>query len=449
MTNKLEMVYNKEDKTSLGFLDDEKVLYEDQQRAMDELKSFLEGGNNVHVLSGYAGTGKTFTVDLFGEMCNELGFNVYYTASTNKAAKVMAEMTGKGASTIHSLMKLTVKSDYNSGKEVLVSNTKGRGVEIINPAVIVVDEASMVNMELLAHITKHNVKLLFVGDPKQLPPVGETVSPAFNLDYPMSTLDIIKRQALGNPIISLATKFREGMDTGEVPHISSLFSDADTKQGVRVIDRAGFNTLIERAFTSERYKEVGINFARVIAWRNITVMGYNNLVRKAIGYGGDPTVGEVYVANTAIINTDSFDNELILPNESPITITSVLPQTMYNIDCYLITCEECDESIFMVKDMLQYKQVLDAVAVEAKAFGSAGKDSLKKAKWREFFAIKKTLNDIRPQYAVTAHKSQGSTYDIVFIDYGDIAMNQKFSEMMRLMYVALTRAKVQAIITWG
>jgi len=442
-----------------SFLDDlPKRLYPDQEIALDELVSFLHDDHKIHVLTGYAGTGKTFIVDLFGKEAGQLGYYVYYTASTNKAARVLSEMgDGVMTSTIHSLLKLTLKFDYNTGKEVLVSNKKdydnANDEDIEYPAVIVVDEGSMIGVDMMLTIAReatqgNEIKILYVLDDKQALPIGEDFPPVCSQDYPMSYLTEIKRQALGNPIITLATKFREGMDTNTLPVVESCFSESDSKQGVRVVDRATFNKMIVGAYTSDTYRREGVNFCRVIAWRNDVVIGYNRMVRDALGLDDLPQVGEKYVTNSTVVSTDIRDSRVLLKNESEVTIVSAEEQTMYGIDCYLIRIAELGEPLYMLKSLDQYKAVLNNLANEAKSFKAEGDSDKMRAKWREFYAVKKTVCDIRPQYAITSHKSQGSTYDVVFIDYGDLMLNRKTNEMLRLMYVALTRAKTQVIITW-
>ena len=70
----------------------------------------------------------------------------------------------------------------------------------------------------------------------------------------------------------------------------------------------------------------------------------------------------------------------------------------------------------------------------------------KKKEWVDFFSIKETWLDLRPSYASTVHKSQGSTYETTFIDMSDIGKCRIPSDVARMVYVAITRASQQVII---
>ena len=68
-----------------------------------------------------------------------------------------------------------------------------------------------------------------------------------------------------------------------------------------------------------------------------------------------------------------------------------------------------------------------------------------KKQWRDFFEIKDTWLDLRSVYASTVHKSQGSTYETVFIDLADIGKNYIASDVARLLYVATSRASKKVV----
>jgi len=378
-----------------------------------------------------------------------------------------------GASTIHSLMKLRLKDDYNTGEQVLVPSSRFDAKDensdnaIEYPSVIVVDEASMCTLSLFNYLRdNYRGKVLFVGDNKQLPPVGEKESPVFTMGITTSILDIVKRQALGNSILSLATKFREGMDTGIVPHIIQKLNGTE---GIRVVSRCEFRRLIVSAFSSASFKndEDG-EYAKVMAWRNKTAISYNRLIRKeAFGFETDlPMPGEVYICNSAIvkkvIGVDLVETDgVIFKNEDPLTIISSEQVEHMGVTCFKLKVEDYPGDLYMILDQDQYKLQRENLAKIAKGLGYQldrmkdttsleykDKKKEKSKAWFNFFNIAKELSDIRPPYAVTTHKSQGSDYEVGFVDYGDIMLDRDFNEMMRLMYVSITRCKTQCIITW-
>ena len=443
----------------------------DQQVALTEMCEFLDNPNEqIHILVGWAGSGKTTVVKAFSALAKLKGFNIYMTATTNKAAKVMHGMNPtEGAGTIHSLMKLRLKDDYNTGKQVLVASGRydakdeNSNKTLDEPYCIITDEVSMMNSELFDYLLNNITgKLILIGDSKQLPPVGYDESPVFAKGVPTSKLTTIKRQKGGNPIITLATAFREGMDTGIVPFIKNNLKGTD---GVRVVDRFEFRRLIVSAFGSQSYKNFkGSDYAKVLAWRNKTVIEYNRLIRRnAFNFESDlPMPGEVYVCNSAIVRKVENEDTVVFKNEDSVTIIKAdQVEHIHGVACFKLQVEEDPGDFYMILDQNQYKLQRENLANIAKNIGyeldrmkdinSVEYRDKKKAKtkaWFNFFNISKELSDIRPQYAVTIHKSQGSGYNVAFIDYGDVMMNRNFNEMMRLMYVAITRCKIQAIVTW-
>jgi exodeoxyribonuclease-5 len=66
--------------------------------------------------------------------------------------------------------------------------------------------------------------------------------------------------------------------------------------------------------------------------------------------------------------------------------------------------------------------------------------------WRQFWKLKETFHAIRPSYAITSHRSQGSSYQIVFVDRMDIMLNKTRREAFRSLYVACTRARKEVHI---
>ena len=79
--------------------------------------------------------------------------------------------------------------------------------------------------------------------------------------------------------------------------------------------------------------------------------------------------------------------------------------------------------------------------------GNKSMDGQRKKAWAQFFDMKNTYADIRPTYSVTVHKSQGSTFEVAFIDLDDISKNSNALEVARLLYVAMTRASKTVYIT--
>lgn len=182
---------------------------------------------------GYAGTGKTTTIR---HIMDQLGIRseTLFAAYTGKAAMVMRK-TGLPARTIHSLIYEPVAPDSNECEKLskaykletdptlkaqlkqelrekskvhfILRDRENSGLK--QARLLVLDECSMVNDEMLADLLSFNVPMLVLGDPGQLPPIdGEG---ALTRTTPDVMLTEIHRQAKGNPIIDFATRARNGI----------------------------------------------------------------------------------------------------------------------------------------------------------------------------------------------------------------------------------------------
>lgn len=200
-----------------------------QTEAMRLMREFIAGKDEYFTLGGYAGTGKTF---LANEITNEIGGNVLHCAYTGKAALALRDRGVEGATTIHRLIykRYSVSEAHDALSEAELNAkryggawerkldglnaiiNRGEGNFVINPdsavtscKLLFVDEFSMVNEETIADLKLLAKKILFLGDPAQLPPVeGKSpLSPDFFLDE-------VVRQALDNPVLRAATAVREG-----------------------------------------------------------------------------------------------------------------------------------------------------------------------------------------------------------------------------------------------
>ena len=171
-------------------------LNEGQQKATDAFFNFLFTKDKEFNISGSAGTGKTYLMSHFidkiipryYEMCKLMGIKPEYhtvmmTATTNKAAEVLAEITKRPTETIHSFLRLKVMEDYSSGRTTL---TKRRDWKIHENIVLFIDEASMIDSSLYPIIQEGtmNCKIIYVGDHNQLTPVGEKLSPVYKQNTP-------------------------------------------------------------------------------------------------------------------------------------------------------------------------------------------------------------------------------------------------------------------------
>ena len=95
----------------------------------------------------------------------------------------------------------------------------------------------------------------------------------------------------------------------------------------------------------------------------------------------------------------------------------------------------------VLSELVRTAQALQQEKVQAGTRYSKPQDACRRAAWRAFFSFKDRYADLRPPHAGTIHRSQGSTYDIAYLDLTDIGRNTKWYEIAKLLYVGLTRPR--------
>lgn len=412
------------------------MLSPDQEKAKDLFFQFLhDPDHKMMVLTGSAGTGKSYLVDYLIKMAktqievlNSLvdvkrELQVAVTASTNKAARIIGDATGYDAKTIHSYLNIKVVNDFRSGKTVLKKNTN---YQIKENTLVIIDEAGMLDNAMLQMISDStcNCKVLFIGDPDQLVPIFEKDCPVFVKNYLTAELNTVQRQAAGNPIISLAQQLKQTVRTGQ-------FFELPTVPGhIEKLDGPTFKKIVEEAFLAQTYNEQN----KILAWSNERVNDYNQHIRNLFTQNEAPQLGEMLVANSII---KSINGQICIGNDQKIRVDNVEPGQLEGIDGWHITTHDADV-VFMAKN---HKEVL-ALLKQEEAIAKRDKT------WGRFFYIKEVFADLRPLYASTVHKSQGSTYETVFIDLNDIGRCNIANDVARLLYVAVTRAS-QKVYFYG
>lgn len=400
-------------------------LTNDQQAATAAFTHFMTTDETEMVLSGGAGVGKTTLLKHFMELktpaliCKLAGIEPitewHLTATTNKAAEVLSASTGWPTSTVHSFLGLSVFNDYETGR-AKISKTKKFNVK--RNALIVVDEASMVDHQLRKFINEGtiNCKILYVGDHCQLAPVGEDVSPVFVDVDNRSYLNEIVRSQNTPDITRLALQLRETVETGIFNPIHGVPGTID------YLDAAQAEAEIRLHFVDQ--PTLGEN-ARILAFTNNKVVGFNAYIRQARGLPEHLVVGDKVIACNA-----SFAGQGRLRIEQEITVLRVSPSSR----------------IFPVPGVPDF-EVYDldtshgaiVVPVNRHHWQALIKHFKKVADWGNFYMLQEQIADVRPREACTVHKSQGSTYRTVFIDLADIGTCRIASQAARMLYVACSR----------
>ena len=450
------------------------TLNEDQKSAFEILRNFIHDKNddNIYVLKGWAGTGKTYCVSILVRYVldviypNKNWYKIAVTGPTNKSVRVIKKTTGiknprVSFQTIHRLLGLTEKITPDGQQEFV--NQGDFIPQIQKTKLLIIDEVSMLNDDLFHEILRYRdrVKIICMGDPAQIPPVGKPDCIPFREEFydplDIKTIDLkkIMRQKGDNPIIDKSVVIRNNLeddylDTGRENLINRNGEGIEFLNLNKSDVRDSFTSVLSKYFNSEKFKEDS-EYAKIIAWRNKTVETMNNLVRKVI-YGDESMeskilIGEKLIANNPIIEM----NQILFNTNDEFTVerfdikthrtrvegeeailkyyeagVSFLDDDDKKVVYYIDILHEDSESYFHV-----LANKLKKIAIEKR-----GKDK----SWIRYYDFLRRFADVSYAYAITAHKSQGSTYETAFVLEDDIDINLNVVERNRIKYTAFTRS---------
>ena len=417
----------------------------------------------MFLLEGFAGTGKTSTWWSFYENLVLSGkkYFVAVSAPTNKAVGVLEKMAPKKIrasvefATIHSLLGLSAEID-SEGHETF-KPTKRRDKRTLFAAfdIVLIDEASMINNELwellqeaMARYTL--VKVIFMGDSAQLPPVNEEISPVFAHISNRYVLTQIVRYVAAKPIGKLVGVVRDWITGTDKPqsveqilNVIALNSQWNATEDNRVYSLSD-NDWVDGAiahFKSSAYED-DPDYVRCICWTNRAVAYLNNRIRKAV-YGDTEMP---FVESERLISTKPVFvfGELALPTSSEMTVLScrLAEHDEYDYQGYQIKVNEPqkdrDFTLFVIHESVLEQWQARCDILKDKAIKST---LTRKEAWKEYYAHLRISAPVDYAFALTAHRAQGSTFDNVFVSYRDINRNPRLLERHKCLYVALTRAR--------
>jgi len=399
------------------------MLNQQQQQALHEFLAFMaKPDEEIFILEGPAGTGKSYLVqhilDAIPAQIKTIqllspgykGKAIAVTATTNKAVDALRQFV-PDVSTIHSLLGLKVSSDVTTGDNTLVER---RGAGLVENTLIFIDEASFIDSHLLGLIFKRtkNCKYVFIGDPYQLTPVKSTSCPAFQLSGIRVHLTEIVRNK-GNQIEVVSGLLKKAVATGTLEPFKA--------DGVSIflMNPQDFEEKIREEFTHPDWNE---SKAKIIAWTNKTVIEYGKFVNSLFNgvphfIPGNYATVNSYIAN---INGQSY------ATDQTVQITSIEPDLELAVPGSRVILNHQDR-FFLPDDWRLANKVI--------------KDLRATGQYNTINEIEKKWIDLRPAPSCTINKSQGSTYEKVFIDYDDVIKCRQPDLLYRLLYVAVSRAK--------
>jgi len=402
-------------------------LTKDQLTAFEEFQDWLlNSDTQFKTLSGYAGTGKTTLLNSFVKFARSQDIKTAVTATTNKAVKVLRDKIETGVShfwTIHSLLNIR---PVQKGTLEIFQIDKFGSEKLDGYDLVIIDEASMISCDdidgqpsLLTLIKDAcdnypHLKVLFCGDPAQLQPINESVSQCFDFS-PMVLTTIVRHD---DGISNVAQIVRE--NSREVTK-QDLLGVSDEVTGIQRKD-------IPELFEGWHKNPDGV---RVLAWTNKRVKSWNKALRdKCMNNPVEDYVpGDRIIAKSVCFEVDKASpiDRVVMYNSEEAIVQSV-KETSWSYEMHVLTENGRKEKLNVIKPDL------------IKDFNSKLQTLARNKEWKKYWGWKKNFHDIDFCYSLTTHKSQGSTFDTVIIDYNDVRGNRDILNRNQLLYVGITRA---------
>ena len=468
----------------LGALIRENFLHnptKEQEKAISLLSDFLlsREQDSIFLLKGYAGTGKTSLLAALVRTMQQLRLRVMLLAPTGRAAKVLSNYAGAPALTIH-------RKIYRQ-KSITEMDVFQNNINMRQDTLFIVDEASMIANDaheqtmfgtgrllddLMQYVYSCNgCRLLLVGDTAQLPPVGETESPALSRTmlegYGMEVTELcltqVVRQLEESGILWNATMLRSLIQNDDVYAFPKLrgksFPDIKVLPG---------NELIEAL--EQSYRNHGTDGTIVVTRSNKRANIFNNGIRTQIlDYETELSGGDLIMV--AKNNYYWTEREQAANGVAADAMTFIA-----NGDVAIVRRMRNERSFygFRFADVtlcfpdydhreLDVTILLDTLHSESPALTRQQQEKLFNGVWEDYPELtnkrdrmKRLRQDIyynalqiKYAYAVTCHKAQGGQWEHVYIDQGYINEEMLSPDYFRWLYTAITRATEQVyLVNW-
>jgi len=333
---------------------------------------------------------------------------------------------------------------------------------------VLVDEASMIDSTLLQIVLQcantFGTRLVFVGDPAQLPPVGETISPVFSLRRAFTAHlgEVVRHQG---PVLQLASRLRDGRLPCKPPPCMPVL---ETGKGiVGFLDKTTWLKQAKAALKKAADQDEP-DSARILCYTNRSLEYLVPHVRRAIhGEMAEqlPVLpGEVLITRMAVMAPASLNGsdqeeepDMVLGSNTELIVNDVVPETCNLAELRLL--QERDYDLPVINTLIAtvnageqelelrllpplgsrsrnlLDKTLQKLRCEAK---EAGKND-SRFFWRRYFLIRDSFASLGPAAVLTVHRSQGSTFEKVFVA-SDVFWPKDISLRKRLVYVAVSRA---------
>ena len=368
--------------------------------------------NNVCMLAGYGGTGKSFSTKAVCDMLDNLNYSYILLAPTGKASKNLAENTNRNASTIHRGLayKPPEGFTYNQDNKLMKD-------------VVIVDEATMIDVKLMVSllraIDKNNTKIMFICDPSQISSIGAGNCMQDLIDkIPTVTLDKVFRYEDGG-MAKVATDTREG----------------------------------KQFLSDESIQKFGDDFCFVSANKDTILDKVLSAYKKMLGMGGTvDTISIIsaynkgdfgtYNINSMIqdyINPSKNQEEMSYTREKQLITFRIGDRVMQTVNNYKAeVCDLIDGEWLVREDEAAIFNGDDGKIIDIKVLKNGTKIMIVDFYGKNVMYKGEQIRDLLLGYSISAHKSQGSSIPYVITV---TPPPHKFFLNRNLLYVMYSRAR--------
>ena len=431
----------------------------------NSFKQFMQDeGAGEMFITGQAGTGKTTKLSELLNYCMQNDIEAVVCAFTHKACGILMDKLPAGVTirTLHSVLKKRpmINDTALKAQHIEVSRQHAKPDEY---QVMFIDEFSMVGekdyMDVIAMQESEDgetiaMKVVYIGDLNQLPPVGDmhTITPHaphwVNLTH-------IYRQADGNQLLDTLSDLVKMIEGGEA---KPLKSNQNFQRGVDITkwymtyEPSSDNVML--AFTNERVENLNAQIAgKTTPEHNDELFSPTRREHFIMDHFIPPSkvfeIGKAF--GDELLELDSkyktLEHLLLMPE-----IKFIQMHTMYEGDFvtyatvfghyqYKLYLDELKQQAAKANRDIELRYGIKA-PVWARANPRTTEARTRALAWRNYLTFKECVICLDFPYAMTVHKSQGSTYDTVFIDTDDLykCANSNFQLYLKLMYVSISRA---------
>ena len=431
-----------------------------------QIAVFLTNTNKdeLFVLKGYAGTGKTTVISTIVNNLVSINKKYVLLAPTGRAAKVIANYSNKPAFTIHKKIYFP-KKGKSGGVSFTMQTNKHKNT------IFIVDESSMIsdvntesklyeNGSLLDDLMSYvyngdNCKLILLGDTAQLPPVQLDISPALNTDalsmhYNKEVfsieLDEVMRQEEKSGILYNATELREILKSSFIETFQ--FNLKGFKDIVRLTDGFDIQDAIESA-----YNNYSIEDTCFIVRSNKRANQYNQQIRSRIlDKESELSVGDyLMVVKNNYFWLKETDEAGFIANGDILEVLEIFNfKELYSFKFAKVKIRMVD---YPNQKPFETILLLDTITSESpsltfdesnRLYQEVMKDYEGEAQYKKFQKVKSNeyfnALQVKFSYAITCHKSQGGQWNTVFIEQPYLPDGITV-DYVRWLYTAVTRAK--------